>query len=109
MARRATWLAAAALLACAPGAAQAAAAPDAKAAFATHCAICHLQGGAGTYMLSRRLGPDKSLLLARKDLQPIYVTTVVRRGLGSMPWFTRVEVTDAELKAIAAYLSTGAS
>ena len=59
-------------------------------------------------MLGRRLGPDKALLLARTDLQPVYVSTVVRRGLGSMPWFTRVEVTDAELAAITTYLAAAA-
>jgi len=102
---RALFAAAAALLAFAPGAAFAAAAPDGKAMFAKNCAICHLQGGAGTFMLGRRLGPEKALLLARKDLQPVYVTTVVRRGLASMPWFTRVELTDAELASVTAYLA----
>jgi mono/diheme cytochrome c family protein len=73
--------------------------------FAVKCGICHREGGAGTFMLSRRLTPDKSPLLEKRtDLQAVYISTVVRRGLASMPWFTRVEVTDRELQAISAYL-----
>ncbi len=59
-------------------------------------------------MLSRRRGKDKSLLAERGDLTVPYVRTVVRRGLNSMPAITRVEVTDPELDAIAAYLTRNA-
>jgi hypothetical protein len=44
------------------------------------------------------------LLENRKDLTQNYVKIIVRRGRTAMPGLTRVEVTDAELDAIAVYL-----
>jgi mono/diheme cytochrome c family protein len=76
-----------------------------KELFQARCGGCHLVGGGGTAMLAKRLGKEKSLLEERKDLLPLYIQTVVRRGVGSMPWFTRVELPDVELNAIADYLS----
>lgn len=77
--------------------------------FRAHCAICHAAGGTGTMMLSLRLPTEVSPLLAeRKDLQRDYVETVVRTGIGSMPWFTRVELPDAALREIVGYLSSTA-
>lgn len=78
---------------------------DARALYLKHCGICHLKGGTGTFMLSRRLGKQRALLAQRTDLTAAYVKAVVRNGLNSMPAFTRVEVTDRELDAIAAYLA----
>jgi mono/diheme cytochrome c family protein len=65
----------------------------------------------GTNMLTKQrmmLGepPENGLLANRKDLTQTYVKVVVRRGRQAMPGLTRVEVTDAELAAIAAYLGT---
>jgi mono/diheme cytochrome c family protein len=76
-----------------------------KDLFHNRCGLCHLQGGTGTFMLGRRLGPDNALLEARKNLRADYVEAIVRNGLMSMPRFTRVELTDSELKQIATYLS----
>jgi mono/diheme cytochrome c family protein len=73
--------------------------------FRARCGYCHLFGGTGTIMLARRLGDKDSLLENRADLDAGYIRTVVRGGLRSMPALTRVEVTDAELAAIAAYLT----
>ena len=73
--------------------------------FAHKCALCHAAGGTGTLMLQRRLGQDRALLAERTDLQPAYVSAIVRTGLNSMPALTRVEVTDAQLEDIAAYLT----
>lgn len=78
-----------------------------QALYLEHCGICHLKGGTGTFMLGRRLGKERALLADRTDLQAPYVVAVVRNGLNSMPAFTRVEVTDRELSAIAAYLAHG--
>jgi len=75
-----------------------------KAAFDTHCRKCHDVGGTGTFMLERRLGKDKALLETRTDLADAYIRHVVRNGVVSMPWISRVELTDAELDAIARYL-----
>jgi len=82
---------------------------DGAALFSNRCGACHLAGGMGTNLLSKQralLGepPDKALLANRTDLTPDYVQTVVRRGKLAMPGLTRVEVTDAELEAIARYL-----
>ena len=75
------------------------------ALFQDHCGLCHAAGGTGTFMLARRLGTERSLLADRTDLSAQYVTQVVRHGLQSMPRMTRVELTDAELAAIAAFLA----
>ena len=75
--------------------------------YRSHCGLCHEPGGTGTFMLSRRLGRERALLVGRTDLTDGYVTQVVRHGLMSMPRFTRVELTDAELASIAAYLVPG--
>ena len=82
-----------------------AAAPDGRALYEQRCGICHLQGGTGQFMLSRRLGPGKSLLADRTDLQGAYVRQVARQGIASMPRFTRAELSDAELKRVVDYLN----
>jgi mono/diheme cytochrome c family protein len=79
-----------------------------KQLFHARCGACHLASGGGTVMLAKRLGKDKSLLEERKDLLPLYIRTVVRQGVGSMPWFTRTELPDADLNAIADYLGSPA-
>ena len=76
-----------------------------RSLFLERCGKCHLDGGTGTFMLGRRLGKDKALLEDRTDLNLAYVRRVVRHGVNSMPWFTPVELPDAELTAIAAYLA----
>lgn len=82
---------------------------DGAAVFSNRCGACHLAGGMGTNMLTKqRLAagqpPESGLLANRKDLTRTYVKAVVRRGKQAMPRLTRVEVTDAELDAIAGYL-----
>ena len=47
------------------------------------------------------------LLANRDDLTADYVKSVVRMGKNAMPRQTRVDVTDAELDKIAAYLGKG--
>ena len=82
-----------------------AATQDGAARFAQRCAVCHAPGGMGANVLAARSGPAKSILADRRDLKAPYVRYVVRNGLRNMPRLSRVEVTDPELKAIAAYLS----
>ena len=82
---------------------------DGAALFSNLCGACHLAGGMGTNLLTKQrviLGepPESGLLENRKDLTQNYVKIIVRRGRMAMPSLTRVEVTDAELDAIAAYL-----
>ncbi|MEN9704626.1 MAG: hypothetical protein RLZZ393_505 [Pseudomonadota bacterium] len=100
-----------ALLALAPAFAAAAEVPDAaalargKAAFTHRCSMCHREGGTGTFILARRLGAAKSLLEQRTDLEPTYVRTVVRWGLVNMPRISRVELPEADMDALVAYLT----
>ena len=82
---------------------------DGEKLYSTHCGYCHLPGGMGTNLLTKQrmaLGepPENGLLTNRKDLTASYVKSVVRNGKMAMPRQTRVDVTDAELDAIAAYL-----
>lgn len=73
--------------------------------FEQKCGICHVAGKTGAQMLERRLGKERALLAERRDLATIYIHTVVRHGLAGMPPLTRVELPDAELEAIVAYLT----
>ena len=76
-----------------------------KAAISHRCGMCHREGGTGTYILTRRLGAEKSLLEKRTDLDPVYIRTVVRWGLVNMPRISRVEMPDPDLDALIAYVN----
>jgi mono/diheme cytochrome c family protein len=83
---------------------------DGAALFSNRCGACHLAGGMGTNLLTKeRMAagepPESGLLANRKDLTRAYVRVVVRQGKLAMPRLTRVDVTDAELDAIARYLA----
>ena len=85
---------------------------DGLALFSNHCGACHLIGGMGTNLLTKQrvaagLSAEGGLIATRTDLTASYVKTVVRNGYIAMPRLSRVEVTDAELNSIAAYLSKG--
>jgi mono/diheme cytochrome c family protein len=80
-----------------------------EALFTNRCGACHLAGGMGTNLLTKQrmmagAPPESGMLANRPDLTPDYVISVVRSGKMAMPRLTRVDVTDAELKAIATYL-----
>jgi mono/diheme cytochrome c family protein len=76
-----------------------------EAAFTHRCAMCHRAGQTGTFVLARRLGAEKSLLERRTDLPDAYIRLVVRQGLVNMPRISRVELPDADLAAVGAYLN----
>ena len=76
-----------------------------RASFAKHCAACHGERGFATTRLEKRLGKDQAMLERRTDLSPALINHVVRHGIGSMPWFTRVELSDADTAAIGIYLT----
>lgn len=79
---------------------------DGERMFNRRCGVCHLGGGMGTNLLAARVGPENALLAARPGGVPEdLVRATVRHGLGAMPPLSRVEVTDAELDAIATYLA----
>jgi mono/diheme cytochrome c family protein len=77
-----------------------------RAAFTHRCAMCHRDGGTGTFILARRLGKERSLLERRTDLQGDYIRYVVRWGLVNMPRISRVELPDPDHEAVAAYLTS---
>lgn len=86
-----------------------AAGKDGAVLFSNQCGSCHLAGGMGTNLLTKQrmlIGepPEKGQLVNRTDLTRSYVKYVVRNGKMAMPRLSRVEVTDAELAAIAGYL-----
>jgi mono/diheme cytochrome c family protein len=75
--------------------------------FNRHCVHCHGPGGemTGTQQLARTRGKDKALLTERDDLPAAYIQMIVRQGLKAMPAFVPSDLTDAQLKALADYLS----
>jgi mono/diheme cytochrome c family protein len=81
----------------------------AEAVYLAKCQYCHTEMGPGTITLARRVGKEHALLATRTDLNAEYVKIIVRRGLNTMPAINRVEVSDAELEQIAAYLSRPAA
>ena len=80
-----------------------------QALFDVRCGICHAAGGTGAFMLGRRLGAERALLADRTDLTDALVVQVVRHGINGMPVFTRVDLTDAELARVVAYLTRAAA
>jgi mono/diheme cytochrome c family protein len=92
----------------APGAAFAADAPDGKKLYAERCGMCHQTIGMAVGILSRRpADASKGFLEDRADLSALFVRTVVRSGIANMPRMPRAEIGDAELAAVATYLSKG--
>lgn len=82
---------------------------DGKTLFEVHCGYCHLTGGMGTNLLTKQRmmagePPEKGLLANRTDLTADYIKQVVRMGKNAMPPQTKVDLTDAELDAVASYL-----
>jgi mono/diheme cytochrome c family protein len=77
------------------------------------CATCHgadpREGGRylpGTASLNAKYkGTRPGALADRTDLLPPYIELVIRRGMEGMPFFRKTEISDADMKAISAYLS----
>jgi mono/diheme cytochrome c family protein len=72
------------------------------------CASCHGRGSGnpGTIALQAKYGGKSPALLDdRTDLTAATVRSFVRRGVSIMPFFRKTEVSDADLAAIAAYLT----
>jgi mono/diheme cytochrome c family protein len=72
--------------------------------FQSTCLYCHGEKVWGTFTLARRRA-DEGLLEKRTDLNAPFLKNVVRNGMGSMPAYRRTELTDADVDAIAAYLT----
>jgi len=89
-----------------------------KVVFDKWCEPCHgrvaggVFGGLGTNALPgtsalmvKYKGDLPPVLEDRIDLQPIYISTVVRGGLYGMPISRKTEISDADLQNIIAYLT----
>lgn len=73
-----------------------------------YCAVCHGSGVGkpGTIALQQKYKGAKPALLAdRTDLTAPLIKTYVRNGISVMPFFRKTEISDADLDAIAAYLT----
>lgn len=89
-----------------------------KRVFQSHCAPCHGMGPGddGSKMLpgtaaleAKYKGERPAALERRKDLSPEVLKIIVRNGSGAMPMFRKVEISDAEIDAVAAYLAQSAN
>jgi (+)-pinoresinol hydroxylase len=97
-------------LACAllAGAATAAEPASGEAVYKRWCVHCHStgRGNPGTESLQVKYKNTKpAALLDRTDLSPEAIQLFVRTGVLSMPPFRKTEITDAELAALAIYMS----
>ena len=87
-------------------------APDLKRgndAYQYWCATCHGRGpgNPGTTALSAKYKQAlPGVLEDRTDLTPQAIRFNVRRGTSIMPFFRKTEVSDADLEAIALYLTS---
>jgi (+)-pinoresinol hydroxylase len=83
-------------------------AADGKPVYEKWCAPCHAAGPGhpGTTALAALYkGTKPAALVDRTDLTPPVVKQFVRKGVSVMPFFRKTEISDAELDALAAYLS----
>lgn len=89
-----------------------------QAVFHERCEACHgqipdqifgpvfLPPMPGTQALQARYrGTKPAVLEQRTDLTREFVTVVVRRGLGAMPFFRPTELSEEDLDALVAYLT----
>jgi len=79
------------------------------AVFNNWCSACHSRGpmnAPGTTSLQNKYqGSLPAALEDRKDLTVDLVKFFVRNGVATMPHFRKTEVSDADLDALAAYLT----
>jgi mono/diheme cytochrome c family protein len=78
------------------------------AVYTKWCAPCHDPGiiHPGTNALTVKYqGVKPGVLLEWKDLLPQTVSQVVRHGISVMPQFRKTEISDADLDALAKFLS----
>ncbi len=76
--------------------------------YQNYCSMCHGVGAGkpGTLALQAKYkGAVPALLANRTDLTPQLIKNYVRNGISVMPIFRKTEISDADLDAIAAYLT----
>ena len=79
-----------------------------RAVYAKWCAPCHDPGviHPGTNALTVKYrGVKSGVLLEWQDLAPETVSYLVRHGISVMPQFRKTEISDADLDALAKFLS----
>jgi mono/diheme cytochrome c family protein len=83
-----------------------------KAAFDRNCVACHGAGTIGGRLLpgtaslqAKYRGKEPAPLEQRTDLTAAYVMAVIRHGDEGMPFFRPTEVSNQDLRDIAAYLT----
>lgn len=89
-----------------------------KVVFDKWCEPCHGRVAGGVFgglganalpgtsaLMVKYKGDLPPVLEDRIDLQPIYISTVVRNGLYGMPITRKTEVSDSDLENIIAYLT----
>ncbi len=108
--RTAAFAAVCALLPMAPALAQEPAVQQAqgRAVYRKWCAPCHDPGVThpGTHALTVKYqGVKSGVLLEWTDLPAAMVKVLVRHGISVMPQFRKTEISDADLDALAAFLS----
>jgi len=82
--------------------------PKGYVQFQNYCSMCHGEGPGqpGTMALQAKYkGAQPALLSQRTDLTPQLIKLYVRNGISIMPIFRKTEISDADLDAIAAYLT----
>ena len=71
------------------------------------CVECHNARGLGTLYLGKRYqGAVPAILDQRRDLNSDFVGYVVRNGISFMPSFRKTEISNEELAALSAYLTS---
>ena len=80
-----------------------------RAVFNNWCGACHsrdTRNAPGTVSLEHKYrGELPAALEDREDLTPELVAFYVRNGVATMPFYRPTEVSDADLEALAAYLT----
>ncbi|HEX4004110.1 MAG TPA: cytochrome c [Candidatus Acidoferrales bacterium] len=82
--------------------------PKGYVQYQDYCSMCHGEGPGrpGTMALRAKYkGAEPALLADRTDLTPALIKAYVRNGVSIMPIFRKTEISDADLDAIAAYLT----
>lgn len=76
-----------------------------KLLYGRTCIYCHGPGLWATNRIAKRLDKEHALLENRTDLSADGIRAIVRSGVGSMPPLRKTELSDADVDAIAAYLT----
>ena len=78
--------------------------PDGAAVFKAKCAVCHDERAWASQVMGRGKPAGAGVLAARKGRPAAYTKQIIRKGIGAMPGFTPVDVSDAQAVEVAAWL-----